>query len=326
MKMARPWWSTPSPNVTPCAVLYFHIGKTGGGSIVSWLMRHNPRFTLKLDYARSRLFLALHADLFPYMHVPWELNGGKTAVGPKAVWQASSVAVEYHGTYPHAAFWTHVVPALPALRRRYAAAGGRVVTLTTLRDPVPHIVSWYRQWPPRRPRKAIAPFVPWLANASGLLTRALGFVKGPARIWHTTRVPHFACAAETVALATQRTRETFDLVGDVADVSWTLRSVVDCLGWPRSALPAQTPHVAYDGAQRQLTLRETSILQSTPQARAGVAADADAPRCRLERAARCDRTLYEAARGSISGQCRRKGVPREPPARSAHRRDEVGCR
>ena len=154
---------------------------------MQWLVRRNPHFTLKLDYARSRLFIALHQDLFPHIRATWELGGGAIRVGEAPRWDQTSVVVEYHSN-AHGVFWQHVVPALSALRQRYAAAGGRLVTVTTVREPASQIISWYRQWPPRRANKTIAPLQPWLANASGLLTRALAFVRGPSRIWHTSKL------------------------------------------------------------------------------------------------------------------------------------------
>lgn len=169
MRPAAPWWNTPR-NATPCAVLFFHIGKTGGGSIVTWLMRQNPRFTLKLDYGRSRLFCVLHADLFTDVNARWQLNGGVYA-GEQPRWEQTSVAVQYHDR-SHGAFWNHIAPKLPELRQRYARAGGKLLVMTTIRDPASMIVSWYRQWPPRLPNRTIAHFRDWVSNASGLMMRA----------------------------------------------------------------------------------------------------------------------------------------------------------
>ena len=279
------WWNAARNATTPVAVIFFHIGKCGGGSIMQWL-RKSPGFTLRLDYTRSRLFIALHQDLFTDIHAPWELNGGKTRVGRRPHWRSTSVAVEYHAGAQRI-FWQHVHGVLPRLRERYASAGGRLVMLTTVRDPASMIVSWYRQWPPRLPNRSISAFEPWLANASGLLTRALAFVRGSARIWHTTRVPFFDCSADAVALARTRLLQTFDVVGDVSDVGWTLRKLVGCLEWPQAWLPPTPPHVRYLGGSREFTYRETADLARI--------------RSHLERAASCDSTVYEAVRG---GWCR----------------------
>ena len=153
-----------------------------------------------------------------------------------------------------------------------------------------------------------------MGNASGLLTRALTYGPnyGPSKIWHTTRVPRFACPPGLASLARRRLLSTFDLIGDVASVGLTLRTlVVDCLRWPPSALPASTPHIAYAGGHRNLTLRETD----DDALRRG--AGRDATRCRLERAARCDRPLYEAVacgmRGGACGDGRRIPVAAPPP-------------
>lgn len=297
--LRTPWWNSAAARNTttrPLAVLFFHIGKTGGGSIMQYLTRHNPRFNLKLDYTRSRLFISLHQDLFARWDLFQEWALGGKPVGARPSWESTAAVVEFHSA-TQSVFWQEVAPALPELRARYSAAGGRLLTLTTVRDPVPMIVSWYRQWPPRHKgnKSVIEPFSPWLANASGLLTRALAHVRGPARIWHSTRVPHFGCPSESVALARSRlVGGTFDIVGDVADVGWALRSLVHCLGWPASALPPVAPHVGYGGAFAAVTQHETD------HARSGHTRAKDSVRCRLERAARCDRSLYEAASGGLS--------------------------
>ena len=289
------WWNTrPRANSTPLAVLFVHIGKTGGGSIVNYLLRRNPRFDLKLDYSRSRLFIGLHADIFADSKLAlWALPGGAFA-GARPVWEHTRVAVQYHdraiGT-----FWTTVAPKLDLLRRRYAAAGGKLAVVTTMREPMSMIVSWYRQWPGRLPNRTIAPFRDWVRNASGLITRALTYGPnyGPAKIWHTTRVPYFGCPADLAAKARDRLISTFDVVGDVADVGWTLRTVVrGCLGWPSSALPSQTPHISYLGTHRSLTLHETDerVLRAASDGR-------DSTWSRLERAAECDMPLYKLVRG-----------------------------
>ena len=295
-----PWWNTPRANVTPVAVLFFHINKAGGGSISSWLMRHNPRFTLKLEYFRARLFVSLHQELFPRLGAPWEL--GRAPVGRRPDWRTTAVAVEYHGL-AHGLFWDHVEPQLPVLRRRYAAIGGRLLTLTTVRDPALLIVSWYRQWPPRLPNRTVAPFRPWLSNASGLLTRALAYPRAPWKIFHSTRVPFFPCPIELATLARRRL-DGFDVVGDVADVGWALRTLVTCLGWSSAALPPTVPHVRYLGGQRDFTMRETNALASSSGPQHGTRYQGSA-RCRLQRAASCDRPLYESAMG---GACRCAGV------------------
>lgn len=264
---------------------------------------------------RSRLFVALHQDLISDLHAPWELNGGATRVGTRPSWQSTSVAVEFHSG-SIAVFWRHIVPRLAQLRARYASVGGRLVVVTTVRAPAPLIISWYRQWPPRMPNRTIARFEPWLHNASGLLTRYLAFVTGSPRIWHTTKVPAYACPPADVRTAISHLRTLFDLVGDVGDVGWTLARLVHCLGWPASEAPRTAPHQAYAGAWRALTMRETAgVLPAADEAAAssqhgdkghvgGAGAEEEdrlrRVRCGLARAARCDLPVYGAMRGGWS--------------------------
>lgn len=305
MTSSQLWWNTrPAANQTPIAVLFYHIGKTGGGSIVNYLLRRNPRFNLKLDYSRSRLFIGLHADIFSDSKLAaWSLPGG-TSAGPRPGWEHTRVAVQYHdralGT-----FWATVEPKLNLLRQRYAAMGGKLVVVTTIREPMSHIVSWYRQWPGRLPDRTIAPFRDWVVNASGLITRALTYGPnyGSAKIWHATRVPYFACPANVVARAMQRMFSTFDVIGDVQDVGWTLRTIVrDCFGWPASALPSQPPHISYHGTHRSLTLRETD-----DEALRATSGGYDSTWRRLERAAQCDLALYGDGRQHRSAACTKRG-------------------
>ena len=288
---------------------------------MQFLTRRQPLFNLKLEYGRSRLFLSLHAEYFKQRglkenDVRWELPGA-AFIGQRPSWKHTAVAVQYHDR-GHGTFWQTVVPALPELRERYVKSGGKLLVVASVREPLSMIISWYRQWPARLPNRTIAPFRDFLANASGLLTRALTYGPhyGPSKIWHTTRVPYFACPEPLAALARHRLLSTFDLVGDVADLGWTLRTLIlRCLGWPSTALPRETPHIAYHGGHRNKTLRETSNLKSGD--------GPDSTWCRLERAARCDRPLYEATRGGrlFGTQC---GTIDEPSRHASAIGQQVG--
>lgn len=90
--MEMVWWYNESIRFNPpTALLFFHIPKCAGGSVVYWMLRRNPRFSLKLDYMRSRLFLSMHADLLGEAHShEWPIG-----LSPPH-WSASSVAVEFH--------------------------------------------------------------------------------------------------------------------------------------------------------------------------------------------------------------------------------------
>ena len=311
-----PWWNNASASsraLPPSAVLFFHIEKTGGGSVVHHLMRKNPWFSLKLEYFRARKFAALHEDLFPKEKMAAAAAWRARTDGSMPDWRNTTVAVEFHRREAQTFFWKHIVPALPALRQRYASVGGRLVTLTTMREPMPMILSWFRQWPPRLPDRSVSPLVPWLPNASGLLTRSLVFDELPAKwkTWHTTRVPYFPCPAALAEAAQRRLQATFDLVGDVSNVTWTLRTLVsDCLGWPSAAQPraSELVHVRYGGGLQAFTARETGavfgagseVSGGTASTAAGCDGEAVGASCALAAAARCDRPLYESVRGGMS--------------------------
>ena len=117
-------------------------------------MRHNERFTLKLDHGHADLFLAMHGDLFPHVR-PWpklhpdcrpQVPIRATCTGPMPDWRRTSVFVEIHEHSEIA--WRAIETKLDALRRRYAEAGGRLLTIATLRDPERQLQSLYRQQPP----------------------------------------------------------------------------------------------------------------------------------------------------------------------------------
>ena len=143
-------------------------------------MRHNEFFTLKLDHGHADLFLAMHRDLFPHVK-PWPQNISKlhpdcraqipmkmfnACTGPMPDWRRASVFVEIHEHSEIA--WRAIETKLDALRRRYAEAGGRLLTIATLRDPERQLQSLYRQQPPAAALAASAfrPLVPEAGRAS----------------------------------------------------------------------------------------------------------------------------------------------------------------
>ena len=132
----------------PSLLLLYHIEKTGGSSVFRWLqrqMREPPRLTALFAYGQTSCFFSMHADLFPKMSYRWRSRqcGGEQMPD----WRTARVAVQFH-SYSKGFFNDIVLPALPQLRARYAAAGGRVVTTTVLREPSSYLFSKYMMWPP----------------------------------------------------------------------------------------------------------------------------------------------------------------------------------
>lgn len=164
--MSAWWWNGTASFETPFALLYFHIPKCGGGSVVYWMMRHNPKFSLKLNYVQSKLFMEMHSDIF---------GGGERWSGPMPVpvWRRVRAAVEYHASTER--MYHYIIPRLRALRAKYRAVKGRLVTFTTIVDPITVIKSFYQMWPPRSDNRTLVPFRNWLrsAPAAGIITRSL---------------------------------------------------------------------------------------------------------------------------------------------------------
>ena len=162
--MTEWWWNHTNLFDTPFALLYFHIPKCGGGSVVYWLLRHNPQFSLKLDYVKSKMFFEMHPDIFGANR--W------TGPAPAPNWLRTRLAVEYHASTER--MYHYIIPRLRALKAKYRAGRGRLVTFTTIVEPLSVVKSFYQMWPPRSNR-SLVPLRVWLTTkiASGIITRSL---------------------------------------------------------------------------------------------------------------------------------------------------------
>ena len=76
---------------------------------------------------------------------------GHTDGAARPNWAAGSYAFEFHGKNARDFYFASVHPHLAALRERYRAHNGTVLTMLTLREPRAHILSSYRMWPPQQP-------------------------------------------------------------------------------------------------------------------------------------------------------------------------------
>lgn len=161
----------------------YHIGKTGGSSIFYWFQQqlHARVF----NYFHTHCFYAMpqHRDLFHPRFSKRELidHCARKGYNPEAIersdTQSDLVIVEFHG-FSQAEFWrTFDAPRRTALRARHRS----FVTMVMLRDPQPHILSFYTMWgwvPQEVHRRAgllVTPLAEFLTSgsASGLQTRAL---------------------------------------------------------------------------------------------------------------------------------------------------------
>ena len=247
------WWYNSSARVsTPRALIYYHIPKTGGGSIVYWMLRHNPRFSLKLDYTRSHLFKELITD-------KW------SGPSPTPRWQHTAVAVEYH-YYTMREYTRSILPRIRELRTMYSSANGSLTAFTTLQYPVAHIKSWYMMWPPRiNNRRTLIPFAKWIdPNAIGLMTRSL--------LPHMRETPNETiCRTQWVPLAMTVLR-AFDFVIQISQINQNRRQLCDRLGW---TICPRVPHKRETGPMQIETRKEVEKI----------------PKKKLDAAAQCDTTL-----------------------------------
>mmetsp|Transcript_10037 Transcript_10037/g.31794 ORF Transcript_10037/g.31794 Transcript_10037/m.31794 type:complete len:376 (-) Transcript_10037:126-1253(-) len=174
-----PWWNAYGAKAPPRALIFFHVPKCGGTTVVRWMTRHNPEFTLKLSSTMStaRLFLSLHSDIFSAtgssLHARRENKSLEwpASAGPRPRWEEASVGVEVHSQ--HAWVWHRIEAKLQPLRERYARVNGRLLTLILLRPPEAQLPSLYRQQPPVNKSGGLVSFREWLPCNRGLMTRAL---------------------------------------------------------------------------------------------------------------------------------------------------------
>ena len=106
-------------------------------------MCHLPKAMCHLSiYGQTHCFFLLHLDLFPWA-TAYEGKRHFCQGGVNATWDGSRLlGVEFH-SYHENKFWM-LEAQLPALRSRYAAVGGRFLTMSVFREPVAHTISWYR--------------------------------------------------------------------------------------------------------------------------------------------------------------------------------------
>ena len=294
---ARPWWNRvgQANSTRPTAILFYHSPKTGGNSVLQWLAA-SPSTGLLLPFTHAQNFFTLHSDLFPHFG-PRRWPSGD---GPMPHWRSTNVVVEFHA-WSTRWWWEKLEPVLPSLRERYKQAGGRLLTLTTLREPVGHIVSMYRMWAPTkgvretsgrirgRPlrvngSKVLLPLEEWLPYAGGLLTRELLPPQPnpfrPMSWW--ARRPFLCTAQQRERARTQLA--SFDLVGvlESASIARMLHALARCTG---TALPkADVPHIEPEGVTKGGALWvasrasiKTTLANATHLLTLSAAAQCDAP-------------------------------------------------
>lgn len=162
------WWYNQSVLTQhPFALLYLHIDKCAGSSIVYWMIRHNPYLTLKLDFTNACIFNNIQSKIHDesnnqknqknqsknQKNQSKNKNQRKTHDNCKHKymnrlniaqidWKSSRIAVEYHSGMS-GYFINKIVPYIDTLKSNYKNANGKLLTFTVLRNPLMQIESYY---------------------------------------------------------------------------------------------------------------------------------------------------------------------------------------
>ena len=276
-------------------VAYYHVGKTGGSSILHWFSR-SLRARL-FNYYHTQCFYAMpaHSDLFPQFASPnTTKHCARKGFDPLGVRNSSVVLVEYHAATQQE-YWRLLRPG--PLRDALSVRHRRFVTMVTVRDPVPHMLSYYTMWghaatrEQKRKGLLVAPLAEWLrAEAPGLQTFEL-----LAGRLQPSRAPERGCNASVSALAVERL-QSFDL-------SCNLRWIDACLRRLARALNVTALH---DSIRDDLRVRpgQADSLRKGTEARLSAvnnatkhelaALDENISYGAVRRAAACDQRLLDA--------------------------------
>ena len=156
-----------------CSLMIFlHMEKTGGSSVVKLLTEYEKRGELQffnqacgwwqfvgqyMEQYRREMGKkhgragARQRRLGHQMPQDWKLD--KTFTDRKAPclptapdWRRQRLAVQFHGLVPLMYFHDEILPMLADLRALYASAGCKLVVFTILREPVAREISFYRHF------------------------------------------------------------------------------------------------------------------------------------------------------------------------------------
>ena len=170
----------------PVLLIVYHVEKTGGTNVMEWLKRNIPprsqglqrRLSGVVDYSAVRCFFATQfggndgvlpdystsaqgcklrvADPTLWWSGFPKSTGEEdmlTADRHRGLWKRLRIAAEFHSGIK-GDFLKHVAPRMAQLRAAYAEVNGTVLTMTLVREPVAHLISAYRMWPPMLYHKA----------------------------------------------------------------------------------------------------------------------------------------------------------------------------
>ena len=324
------WLPTGSARYTglrvekPLLLIFYHVEKTGGSAVMKWLhkMANNksvqePRLTSLFDFTHSTCFLSLYPDLYPAFASAWDDRRCSAPVAP--AWQTSAISVEFHA-YARRRYWETVVPHLPALRKRYAEAGGRVLTVTLFREPVSHVMSSYRMWPPATKCKKVTPSCPMVGKHAvalpGWLPSAVGLQAGSLTLdsWPHWRQGFHNDKGCTVLPQGRERLASFDVVGVTDCMEHLLTSLCKSFRWPCEADQHRLQSaLAFALKFKPHGLTYGSSLYRESQAWGHLDLLNESVRSRVVQAADCDVAIYHDA-------LKRSGLPLPvPPTRQLNR-------
>ena len=343
--------STALRSQNPVLLLFAHIEKTGGTSVRAWLQEraHAGDIDLFVPYPLARCYVYNRFPAITGAQTAERKSCGKSFMRQMDTrggrhgcivsggrnssvvnWRRSRIAIEFHAeSLP--TFASRLLPNLKALRARYAEFGGVALTMLLWREPVHHLVSSYRMWPPcmQSPRGSLDN-----SSADGSGPGANVAVAGPSAWCTPAPLPDFAEAAvgaqagrlvmqphsftqtlthfgrqngmmlsdprgcHAVARPARAAVGAFDVVAPTECMQAALATVAVRMGFNRSedaSSSLKPPHLAPTATASLPRWRGTfSELNATSRAR-------------VRAAARCDRTLYNLvvrrARAELHGGC-----------------------
>ena len=257
-------------------VAFYHIAKTGGSSVMSWFADNRAAV---FHYGQWKCFFMLpqHADLFNYKAAPPEECQQKYEQDAVSISNATSnrlVYVEFHA-HTKSLFWDKLIPTLPQLRQRHEV----VVTFTIVREPLAHMISYYRCFAPRLTNKSTTmPLEEWLRRPEvhGLQTRELTVNRWGA---NSLSAPEAGTDCNTT-LATQRL-QLLDFSCTTRWMNACMEDVAAVVEMPFSS--AGMPHAEPFGS-RGRTIHEMEKLYS---------ADGQLPASLVLKAIECDQKLLD---------------------------------
>ena len=207
---------TPPNAQPPLLILLLHLEKTGGSTVRSVLQQsvNAPRGLRRLlhayiEYTDAICFMCAQFNATLPMHACHEVMrqqcDGAALCTERPQWHSTRVAVEFHATTT-LFYHTAVAPSMAALRGLYASSGGKVLTITLLREPTSHLRSAFLMWPPVNmsvafeQRAALESFSEWADGASGAQAGLLTTIISTIRTSDARRCRRNSCPRDAACI------------------------------------------------------------------------------------------------------------------------------